>query len=376
MKQLQSIITELESAGLDPIGTVKKAMEQSKKPAVGCFPYYTPDELIYAAGCIPVGLWGGHTEIKLADTYLQSFCCSIMRENVEQGLRGYYDFLSAIIIPAYCDTLKCICENWKVAVPQIPLIPMVYPQNRKIQAGIDYLVSEFKRVQEILEELFSIKITEANLAVSYALYEEYRKIMREFTNLAANYPVTINARTRQLIIKAGFFMDKKDYVQKIQALCQELIALPHENFIGKRVVFTGIMAEPTGLLDIFAQNNVAIVADDLADSSRQFRLESSRGMSVYEKMSCRIADQCGCSLLFDDKKERGQLLIDLVKKTGADGVVVAMMKFCDPEEFDYPIYKKELEAANIPILYLEIEQKMDSLEQIRTRVQSFIEMLD
>jgi benzoyl-CoA reductase/2-hydroxyglutaryl-CoA dehydratase subunit BcrC/BadD/HgdB len=99
-------------------------------------------------------------------------------------------------------------------------------------------------------------------------------------------------------------------------------------------------------------------------------------MSVYEKMSCRIADQCGCSLLFDAKKERGQLLIDLVKKTGANGVVVAMMKFCDPEEFDYPIYKKELEAANIPILYLEIEQKMDSLEQIRTRVQSFIEMLD
>ena len=53
-----------------------------------------------------------------------------------------------------------------------------------------------------------------------------------------------------------------------------------------------------------------------------------------------------------------------------------MMKFCDPEEFDYPIFKKELEAANIPILYLEVEQKMDSMEQIRTRVQSFIEMLD
>ena len=375
MKHLLSLIAELETAALNPIKTLKKTMDTSKKSAVGCFPYYTPDELVYAAGFIPVGLWGGQTDIKLADTYLQSFCCSIMRENMEQGMRGQYDFLSAIIIPTYCDTLKCICENWKVAVPQVPLIPMVYPQNRKIQAGIDYLVSEYKRVQEILEDLSGEKVTEQSLASSFALYEEYRKAMREFTAMAVHYPITINAKTRQLIIKAAYFMDKKDYVPQLQELCRSLSALPYEKFAGKKVVMTGIMAEPAGLLDIFVQNNVAVAADDLADSSRQFRLESSRGNTVYEKMACRIADQCGCSLLFDAEKERGQLLVDLVKDTGSDGIVVAMMKFCDPEEFDYPIYKKELEAANIPILYLEIEQKMDSLEQIRTRVQSFIEML-
>ena len=38
-------------------------------------------------------------------------------------------------------------------------------------------------------------------------------------------------------------------------------------------------------------------------------------------------------------------------------------------------YKEELENAGIPILYLEIDQQIDSFEQIRTRVQSFMEML-
>ena len=65
----------------------------------------------------------------------------------------------------------------------------------------------------------------------------------------------------------------------------------------------------------------------------------------------------------------------MVKETGADAVVVFMMKFCDPEEFDYPVYKAQLEKAGIPVLYLETEQQMDSFEQIRTRVQSFSEML-
>ena len=69
------------------------------------------------------------------------------------------------------------------------------------------------------------------------------------------------------------------------------------------------------------------------------------------------------------------MLIDLVREKKADAVVIFMMKFCDPEEFDYPIYKKELEAAGIPMLYLEIDQQIDSFEQIRTRVQSFTEML-
>jgi benzoyl-CoA reductase/2-hydroxyglutaryl-CoA dehydratase subunit BcrC/BadD/HgdB len=59
----------------------------------------------------------------------------------------------------------------------------------------------------------------------------------------------------------------------------------------------------------------------------------------------------------------------------ADAIVLIQMKFCDPEEFDYPILKKELGEANTPLLYLEIEQQMDSPEQIRTRIQSFAEML-
>ena len=52
-----------------------------------------------------------------------------------------------------------------------------------------------------------------------------------------------------------------------------------------------------------------------------------------------------------------------------------MMKFCDPEEYDYPIYKAELEEAGVPELYLEIDQQLTTFEQIRTRVQSFTEML-
>jgi len=375
MTRLREIISSLEEIAAHPAQAVKDSMKETGKKAVGCFPYYTPDEIIYAADMLPVGLWGGQTDIKMADKYLQSFCCSIMRINLEQGLKGMYDFLSAVVIPTYCDTLKCVCDNWQVAVPQMYLIPVVYPQNRKITAGKVYLIAEYERVQKEVEKIAGKKVTEKDLEDSIALYENYRKTMQHFTKVVCKYPQTLNAKTRHLIIKAAYFMDKKLYTAKIKELLEELSKLPEEKFDGIKVVVTGILAETDVLLDAFVQNHIAFVADDLAQESRQFRTCVRSEGTAIEKLACRIVDHEGCSLLYDEEKKHGQMLIDAVRENHADGVVICMMKFCNPEEFDYPIYKKELEAAGIPMLYLEIEQKIDSSEQIRTRIQSFAEML-
>jgi len=374
MGRLQEIISTLEKISKHPAQAVRKSMEKTGKKAVGCFPLYTPEEIIYAAGMLPIGMWGGQSEIKHADTYLQSFCCSIMRENLEQGMSGVYDILSAAIIPTYCDTLKCLCENWKVAVPQVKAIPMVYPQNRATSAGIAYMIAEYRRFANEIETLAGIKITEEELLKSIALYEGYRRTIKKFATLSSRYPQTLNARVRHAVIKAGFFCDKKIYTIMVGELLAELKKMPSEESQGIRVVITGILAEPDALLDIFVENGVIIVADDLAQESRQFRTSIGKGENAMEMLAYRMADQ-SCSVLYNDTKNRGTLLKGLVQETQADGVVIVMMKFCDPEEFDYPIYKKELEEAGIPMLYLEIEQKMDSIEQIRTRIQAFTEML-
>jgi len=69
------------------------------------------------------------------------------------------------------------------------------------------------------------------------------------------------------------------------------------------------------------------------------------------------------------------MLIDLVNKTAADGVVVCMMKFCDPEEFDYPIYYPQLQKEGIKNTMIEIDLEGNTFEQVRTRIQTFSEIL-
>lgn len=369
------LIEELKTTASHPAASVRKAMAETGKKAVGCFPIYAPEELIYAAGALPVGMWGGPNTGTRASQYLQSFCCSLMKANTEQVLRGDYDMLSAVILTTYCDTLKCITENWKTAVPERNPIPMVYPQNRKTEAGKLFFIEELTRVQGELERVLQTEITESKLEDAMEVYEDYRAAMRDFTKTAASFPQTFDAVSRHLVIKAGYFQDKKQYTETIRHLLSLLNREEPEPRAGKRIVLTGLLAEPPELLELFTENGLQVAADDLAQESRQFRVSAPEVGTCFSRMAERLAGQDGCAFLYDSQKGRGENLVRMVQEADADAVIYCQLKFCDPDEFDYPLVKDAMEQAGIPMLQLEFEQQMESAEQLRTRVQGFAELL-
>ena len=375
MNKLYSIIDELKDVAQNPGTSVMKAMKATGKKAVGCFPIYTPEEIVYAAGALPIGMWGGPAVGTLSNKYLQTFCCSVMKANTEQALSGQYNCLSAVIMTTYCDTLKCVLENWKIASPQLNIIPMVYPQNRRIEAGRLFLREELIRIKHELEKVLDKEISYDAISCSVDLYDDYRKTMQEFTRISGNYPDLFDAVTRHLLIKAAYFMDKQEYIEKMEDILLEVKCLEPSKSKSKRIILTGLLAEPEEFLALFSENDMIIVADDLAQESRQFRVSSSENGDAFDKIVDRISRQDGCSFLYDESKTRGQMLINMKEEYNADAIVVCQMKFCDPEEFDYPIIKKELDKAGVPILHVEIEQQMDSVEQLRTRIQGFAEIL-
>jgi (R)-2-hydroxyisocaproyl-CoA dehydratase beta subunit len=369
------ILLKLIHAGECPKDAITASMKSTGKDAIGCFPIYAPEEIVYAAGYLPVGMWGGQTQGSRSDMYLQSFCCSIMKANMEQALSGQYGFLSGVIITAFCDTLKCIIEDWKVALPELDIIPIVYPQNRKSKAGRVFMKEEFQRVQHEIERLSGKPVTEQQLAAAVDVYDEYRKTVREFADIVSKHTDLITSRDRHMIIKAAWFMDKKEYTDMLRTVVEWLESLDEQHAGGKKVILTGLICEPAEIYDILAENKLYVAADDLAHESRQFRNETDVSGSAVDRMVERIAEQDGCTFLYDSSKSRGNVIKELVEKYEADAVIFCQLKFCDPDEFDYPIIKKEMEAAGIPMLYLEIEQQMSSLNQTRTRIQSFAEML-
>ena len=221
-----------------------------------------------------------------------------------------------------------------------------------------------------------VKITNAALENSIAIYNENRAVMREFVKVAADYPQVISAVDRHAVFKARQFMLKEKHTALVKELIEEIKAMPVQPWDGKKVVVTGILLEPNQVLEIFDEFKLAIVDDDLAQESRQIRVDVLDGEEgpLY-RMAKAWQQMYGCSVATDTKKGRGKMLMNKVAATGADAVIIAMMKFCDPEEWDYPVMYREFEEKGIKNLMFEVDQELTSFEQVKTRLQSFVEML-
>ena len=374
MSKVEAILSQLKDIAANP----KKAMDDYKaetgKGAVGIMPIYAPEEMVHATGYLPMGIWGAQGKtISKARTYLPPFACSIMQQVMELQCEGAYDDLAAVLFSVPCDTLKCLSQKWKGTSP---VIVFTHPQNRGLEAANTFLVKEYELVKAQLEHYLGVKITNADLERSIAIYNENRQVMREFVKVAADYPQIIDAVSRHAVFKARQFMLKEKHTELVKELIAEAQAMPVQPWTGKKVIVAGILLEPNELLDIFNEFGLAIVDDDLAQESRQIRVDvlDGEGGPLY-RMAKAWQQMYGCSVATDTKKGRGKMLMNKMVQTGADAVIIAQMKFCDPEEWDYPVLYREFEERGVKNLMIEVDQEVTSFEQVKTRLQSFVEMM-
>lgn len=374
MSKVEAILSQLKDIAANP----KKAMDDYKaetgKGAVGIMPIYAPEEMVHATGYLPMGIWGAQGKtISKARTYLPPFACSIMQQVMELQCEGAYDDLAAVLFSVPCDTLKCLSQKWKGTSP---VIVFTHPQNRGLEAANKFLVKEYELVKAQLEHYLGVTITNAALERSIAIYNENRQVMREFVKVAAVYPQVIDAVSRHAVFKARQFMLKEKHTELVKELIAEVKAMPVQPWTGKKVIVAGILLEPNELLDIFNEFGLAIVDDDLAQESRQIRVDVLDGEEgpLY-RMAKAWQQMYGCSVATDTKKGRGKMLMNKMTQTGADAVIIAQMKFCDPEEWDYPVMYREFEERGVKNLMIEVDQEVTSFEQVKTRLQSFVEMM-
>ena len=374
MANLEARLKEVKIIAKSPKAQLKKYLAAGKK-VMGCFPMYVPEVIAHAAGMVPMGMWGAQTEQKLSKLYLPAFACPLMQSNMELGLRGTYEGVTAAMIPTMCDTFRCVSQNWKSGV-KIPMISFSFPQNRKLQASVEFLETEYEHVKSCIEEILGTKITDEALENSVKIYNEHAKLMMKFAEIVPDHLDVITPTVRHEVMKSAMFVDKAEHIEIMKDIIAGLEARPAFNWTGKRVVLTGITAEPESFLKIFEDNGLAVVADDLGQEMRQYRtLIPDEGKTVMERIARQWNNRYACPLAHDEEFSRGDHLLDLCNKTKATGVVVCLMKFCDPEEYDFPLYNKQLRDAGIPSLSLDIDQQPTNYDQARTRLQAFAEIL-
>ena len=368
---MQTILDKFHAAASDPKTQKDKYLSEGRK--IVLVSYYTPEEIIHSMGAVPFGVWGADIQLNESKKYFPAFICSIVQSIVELGMNGTYEGASAIVFPSLCDSLKVVGENWKYAVPYIKFVPMTYPQNRKPDFGHDFTKAGYERVIKDVSEATGLEYSEEKLADSIGIYNEHNRVMRELVPALAAHPEITNAQ-RSDIFKSAFFMLKEEHT----ALVKELLeALKVEPAAGKkiRIMTTGILCDAPGLLQVLDENGMQIVCDDVAAESRQYRVDAPEEGAPLDRLVEKFCSMDCDTLLYDADKKRVAKIVEDAKQAQADGVLAVMTKFCDPEEFDYPLIRKACQAADLPILNIEVDRQMVDYGQARTAIETFKDIL-
>jgi benzoyl-CoA reductase/2-hydroxyglutaryl-CoA dehydratase subunit BcrC/BadD/HgdB len=315
--------------------------------------------------------------VREAGRYFCAFYCTVARMGLELALSGKLDKLSAVIMPSVCDTLRPFTQNFKSAKPDIPMVFLAHPQNRKKDFGIAYTLCEYRRVKTELEGIAGVKITDESLADAIGVYNENRAARRDFVRLAGLHPNAVSARRRAAALKSAYFTDKSEHTKLLLRINAALRALPPDSWPGVKVVTSGIIADSANLLDLFDRYSIAVAADDVAHESRSFRTDAPlAGGDPLAALARQFSEQSDDPILYEpDLDRRGRRLVELVRSCDARGVVFLMMQFCDPEELDYPNVKGALDRASVPSVMIGFDQQMRDFGQAGTSLEAFSDML-
>ena len=372
-------LNEFAEISEHPYRILSQYKKEGKK-VIGVLPYYAPAELVVAAGMVPMGIWGSNKKtIAHAKEYCATFYCTIAQLALEMLLDGTLDQLDGLITPTICDTLRPMSQNFRVAMEgKLPCIFLAHPQNRRPAFGLQFTVDQYMHVKGELEKIAGAPITDDALRNAIKVYNRSRAARREFVKLAGEHPDVVSAVSRSAVLRSAWFMLKDAHTEKLEQLNAELKQLPACDWKGKKVVTSGIICDNPKLLQIFDDNKIAIVADDVAHESRPIRVDAAETGDPMMALAQQFADQDYDVLLYDEhssQNRRADFVVKMVKDSGAQGLILFMQQFCDPEEMEYPYLKKALDGAGIPHIKLGVDQQMRDFGQASTAIQAFADVL-
>ncbi len=370
-------IAELRAIVENPYSYLQRLKEKDGRKIVGYVCSYAPEEIIYAAGALPVRLFGSNSGIHRADLHLQSYCCSLVRGILEEALSGRLDFLDGMIFPHTCDTIQRLSDVWRINLPRIFHADVVLPVKLESPSSRQYLFDVLKKFRKDLQVALVRDISDEALSRSIRIYNAVRQKMHHLSDLRRRHPRLLSGRDYHTIVLASMLMDREIFLESLEMIVADLEKTQPKQDAShdKRLVLAGGMCSHPDIYDMIERAGGVVIADDLCTGARYFEGIINENPDPLAGIANRYSERAVCPAKHAGLTTRGEQLVALAKDAQADGVIFPLLKFCDPHAFDYPYMKEMLDREKIPSLLLEMEDQAQAGGQLETRLETFIQIL-
>lgn len=350
-----------------------KALSEKGRKSIGYFCTYTPVEIIHAAGFIPIRIKGGAGQVDKASAHVPDFICPFMKRSLENALNGQYDFLSGLVNGYSCDAACGLVNIWKDIFPlkTFHSVPIPYndkPESKKFfKAALDEFIDKL--------EAAGGDFSESALNHSLDIHQQIRQMLNQLYELRYDGRLPISSNELMIVMDSGTLLPPEEYLLMLKNFMSNLSEKTPVQKHGCPVLITGSLIENPGILNIIESCGGRVVSDDLCNGFRQLFPAGGKGKSPMDRLIDRYLNRFPCPAR-SRAISRCQEILNLVKRSGAKGIIFMLQKFCTPHLADYPTLSNELRKEGVPSILIEMDETWQMEGQLKTRIEGFFEMLE
>lgn len=374
------VVSEIH--GVRPAEMLQHQKEGGK--AFGTFCVYVPDEVVFAAGGIAAGLCGGSQFwVSGGERVLPANTCPLIKASVGARLDKTCPFF---LIPNIyvgentCDGKK---KAWEILAGEVPMHVIDMPQMRR-DRDIAAFEAEIRDFIGVVEEVTGRQITAASLGEAIKLINNKRRALQRMYDTRKATPVPISGKDALLVTQINFYDDPARAAQMAHKLAEELeqrikdgTGVFPDN--ASRIMITGTpMAIPNWKLHHIVESlGAAVVVEELCTGTRYFENLVDESATTLDRQIRALAERymktnCAC---FTPNSARIDDILRLADEYRVDGIIDANLQFCNLYSTESYLLKQAMKEHNLPIMHIETDYSEQDFEQLRTRVEAFLEML-
>ena len=365
-------------------GTLLKNAKANGQKVVGLYCAYAPKELIMAAGALAFGLCATKEEaIPDGERVLPRSFCPLIKSSYGMAATDkcpFFLYADLIVGETTCDGKKKMFELMadfkKVHVMRLP-------SGNQGAAEHSYWLGEVEKLKQVLEAELGVKITEENLRVAIRTMNEERRLLQKLSALMQNDPVPVTGQDMlKLLWGRNFVLDPADFAEQLREIIadleQKVSAGEGATAKGaKRIIVTGV---PTGVgadkvNQIIEDCGAVVVYMDNCSGMKPYTELVDETKAPLAAIAAKYLDiPCSC---MSPNPQRLEQYAALLQDYHADGVVDITWQGCHTYNAESRLLQRHLKAlGDIPYLQIETDYSQSDTEQIRTRVQAFLELKD
>lgn len=374
------VVSEIH--GIRPAELVEARKNGQK--VFGTFCVYVPDEVVIAANGIVTGLCGGSQFwVPDGEKVLPKSTCPLIKASIGARLGKtcpFFRLADMYVGETTCDGKK---KAWEILGEDVPMHIMDIPQMKRPE-DIERWAGEIKKFAKVVEDLTGNQITIETLNAAIKTVNEKRKAMARVYDARKAEKLPISGKDALLMSQIAFFDDPARCAQMCNKLADELDKRIEDGVavfpVGtKRIMLTGTpLAIPNWKLHhIVETSGAAVVCEEMCTGTRYFENLVEEDCKTLDEAYMALAQRymktnCAC---FTPNTGRIDDLLRLAKEYKVDGVIDVNLKFCCLYDTEGYHVERAMKAAGIPVLGIETDYTDTDAEQLKTRVQAFVEML-